>query len=208
MTPALVGYMPMPAGFPYADVFRRGRPRHGQPGKYATYDAFYAKHPPMKTSHRAKIFAPFDALRGFNEAVAAKEVQYVEKAELTESEKEELDRKTKYLEQAAANARKTGDPAVSVSITYFEKCEDPENEGYGKKGRYRTVTGCLQKVDFLHRTILLDKGSIDVDDIYEIRCPPIYSCRRFTLSCLHFSMLYSSLEFRTSLPECKYCAWL
>ena len=65
MTAALVGYMPMPAGFPYADIFQRGRPKHGTPGEFSTYDAFYIRHPPMKTSRRAKIFAPFAALKGF-----------------------------------------------------------------------------------------------------------------------------------------------
>ena len=79
MTAALVGYMPMPAGFPYADIFQRGRPKHGTPGEFSTYDAFYIRHPPMKTSRRAKIFAPFDALKGFSAAIAAKEVLYVER---------------------------------------------------------------------------------------------------------------------------------
>ena len=28
---SVIGYMPMPAGFPYADVYKKGRPRHGLP---------------------------------------------------------------------------------------------------------------------------------------------------------------------------------
>ena len=66
---SVIGYMPMPAGFPYADVYKKGRPRHGIPGKLATYDTFYIKHPPMENRRRAKIFAPFDALRGFSAAL-------------------------------------------------------------------------------------------------------------------------------------------
>ena len=31
----------MPANFRYAEIFRRGRPRHGKPGLLSTYDAFY-----------------------------------------------------------------------------------------------------------------------------------------------------------------------
>ena len=42
----------------------------------------------------AKIFAPFDALDGFDEAVGAKLVQYEERHDLSECEKEELDQKT------------------------------------------------------------------------------------------------------------------
>ncbi len=30
-------------------------------------DSFYVKHPPMELSRRAKIFSPFDALKGFDE---------------------------------------------------------------------------------------------------------------------------------------------
>lgn len=167
MTDAIVGYMPMPAGFPYVEIFRRGRPKHGNPGKLSTYDAFYIRHPPMKTSHRAKIFAPFDALKGFGEAVAAKEVLYTEKIELSESEKESLDKKIRFLEKA----RMSGGSKIFVNVTVFQECEDPENEGYGHKGTYSTVTGCLQKIDFLHRTMVLDSGTIDVDKISQITCP-------------------------------------
>ncbi len=164
MTAAIIGYMPMPAGFPHAEVFLHGRPKHGNPGEYSTYDAFYIKHPPMKATHRAKIFAPFDALKGFGAAVAAKEVLYVEKTELTESEKDSLDKKIRFLEKA----RIPGGPGISVSVTVFQECQDPENEAYGRKGTYSTVTGCLQKIDFLHRTIVMDSGTIDVDDISQI----------------------------------------
>ena len=51
-----------------------------------------------------------------------------------------------------------------------------ENEGYGHKGTYRTVTGRLQKIDFLHRTMVLDNGTIDVDGISQITCPGLENC--------------------------------
>ena len=44
---------------------RRGRPRHG------AGDEFRLRHPAMDVGHRAKIFAPFDALAGFRDAIAA-----------------------------------------------------------------------------------------------------------------------------------------
>ena len=56
----------MPAGFRYKEIFLRGKPFHAQT------DAFRIRHPGMDVGKRAKIFAPFNALRGFNEAVAAK----------------------------------------------------------------------------------------------------------------------------------------
>ena len=57
----------MPSSFKYKDVFIKGRPQH-----YG-WDEFTIKHPPMPASRWAKIFAPFDALKGFNEAIAVSE---------------------------------------------------------------------------------------------------------------------------------------
>lgn len=58
-----------PQDFKYIEVIRKGKPIHEK------YDSFYLKHPPMELSRRAKIFAPFDALKGFNEAIASKDIQ-------------------------------------------------------------------------------------------------------------------------------------
>ena len=57
----------MPAGFKYKDVFLKGRPVHDK------YSRFYAKHPPMPPSRWAKIYSPFDALKGFREAIGSME---------------------------------------------------------------------------------------------------------------------------------------
>ena len=62
MTP--VGDMQMPPDFKYADVFRKGRPVHGE------WDSFCLKHPPMPVSRWAKIFNSFDALKGFGELIS------------------------------------------------------------------------------------------------------------------------------------------
>ena len=62
-----LGYMPMPAEFPYREVALRGKPAHDP------CDWFSLKHPKMDVEHRAKIFAPFDALRGFKDAIVLKE---------------------------------------------------------------------------------------------------------------------------------------
>ena len=65
----ILGAMEMPQGFRYRDVFRKGRPRHGRT------DPFSLKHPKMEVGRRAKIFLPFDALRGFDLALAEKNGQ-------------------------------------------------------------------------------------------------------------------------------------
>ena len=47
--------------FKYQDVLEKGKPVHEK------MDEFLIRHPPMPLSRRAKIFAPFSALRGFEE---------------------------------------------------------------------------------------------------------------------------------------------
>ena len=66
--------------FKYTEVVRKGKPQHEK------YDSFYLKHPPMELSKRAKIFSPFDALKGFREAVNSKEIIYVEQKEPNDEE--------------------------------------------------------------------------------------------------------------------------
>ncbi len=55
----------IPEDFPYREVLRKGKPRHGRE------DPFRLRHPKMEPGRRAKIFAPFDALKGFREALEA-----------------------------------------------------------------------------------------------------------------------------------------
>lgn len=56
-----------PEGFRYETVLRKGKPVH------APFDAFSIRHPAMPLGRRAKIFSPFDALKGFADAIAEKE---------------------------------------------------------------------------------------------------------------------------------------
>ena len=62
-----IGYMPMPEGFRYAELAKAGRPQHQK------FDEFWCRHPPMDLGKRAKIFAPFAALKGFDEEIRAAE---------------------------------------------------------------------------------------------------------------------------------------
>ena len=167
MFPA-VGYMQMPAGFAHADIFMNGRPRHGLAGKVQTYDAFYRKHPPMDVVHRAKIFAPFDALRGFSEAIAAKVVLYEEKKVLTEGEKEELDKKIGILHSLTANSRLAREHKVSVTVTHFVLCADPNHEACGRLGKYEETSGIVRKIDPLTKTVILDSLAVKAEDIIDI----------------------------------------
>ena len=57
----------IPADFRYMHVLEKGKPEHEKT------DPLRIRHPVMPVAKRAKIFAPFDALRGFNEAIKEKE---------------------------------------------------------------------------------------------------------------------------------------
>ncbi len=58
-----IGKISFPDDFKYREAFLKGRPRHEKT------DPFRIRHPAMETGRRAKIFAPFDALRGFRGAL-------------------------------------------------------------------------------------------------------------------------------------------
>jgi hypothetical protein len=166
--------MSMPANFRYAEIFRRGRPRHGKPGVLSTYDAFYIKHPPMNSLRRAKLFAPFDALAGFGGRIAAKEVLYKERQILTEEEKEELDRRLAVIRSLAPDTRTARKNRIRIEVTYFSPCEDPESESFGSgRGQYRTVAGIVRKIDLLKRRILVEDESIDLDTVTALSGNPL-----------------------------------
>ena len=55
------------SSFRYRDVYEKGKPVHEK------NDSFSVKHPPMEISRRAKIFSPFDALKGFSDELAKAE---------------------------------------------------------------------------------------------------------------------------------------
>ena len=56
--------------FAYSDIIGLRRPVHDG-------DVFSRRHPKMAQLNRAKLFAPYAALRGFEDRVAAKRVPYV-----------------------------------------------------------------------------------------------------------------------------------
>ncbi len=55
--------------FKYQKVYDKGKPVHQK------FDSFSIKHPAMDLTRRAKIFSPFDALKGFNEEIAKTEIE-------------------------------------------------------------------------------------------------------------------------------------
>ena len=57
------------SSFRYQKVLEKGKPVHDK------NDLFSIRHPKMPLSQRAKIFSPFDALKGYSEEIAKVEAE-------------------------------------------------------------------------------------------------------------------------------------
>ena len=71
--------------FAYHDIIGLQRPMHDG-------DLFSRRHPKMARLNRAKLFAPFAALSGYDAAIRAKEIQYVPRRVPDADGARELDR--------------------------------------------------------------------------------------------------------------------
>ncbi len=152
----------------YGSIIFQDRPVHDG-------DVFSRKHPKMSQLNRAKIFAPFAALVGFDERVRKKEINYVSKHELDADEEWELNHKLYNLHCLTANSRLARANMVCVSIEYFVICTDEENDAYMVKGQYKSITGIVLKVDPHEQHIAIKSGTdthvIPFIDIYRIFMP-------------------------------------
>ena len=103
-----------------------------------------AKHPRMSVANRAKIFSPFAALRGFDDEISEEGAQTlrVPKAEFSEEEKSALSAQLAGLRRG-----------MTVTVRYFQPdllCQtDPP------VGRYQTMTGTVQALDPVGKTLRL-----------------------------------------------------
>ena len=122
----------------------------------------------MEPGRRAKIFSPFDALKGFSEAIASKGLQYRGRIELGEEDRRKIDRRLHILKGLTFNSRMARANRVQVTVTFYVPCVDENHEAYGLYGRYQTLTGICWNVDELYRTILIDRTRIEFDDILRI----------------------------------------
>ena len=99
----------------------------------------------MCREERAKQFMPFAALKGHMEALRRREKIVVERRELSDEYKEELDRK---LHQVRKND--------IVTVVYF--CKD----------EYLQMTGMVSKIDKTARMLKVVHTKIMFEDLYEI----------------------------------------
>lgn len=99
----------------------------------------------MPVSHRAKQFAPFKSLKGFDDALKQKEKEILIKSEATEE-------KENYLNQQL-NTIKKGE---KITVTYF--CN----------GEYIVLSGILKDIDCVFKTIKIEDKVIPINDIWDL----------------------------------------
>lgn len=102
--------------------------------------------PKMNRSNRAKQFMPFDALKGFREALAEKERIIVPKKELSEERKSELNEKLHQLQRLDI-----------VTAEYF--CD----------GEYVQITGVVSAIDKAGRFLKIVNTKVSFDDISDLQ---------------------------------------
>lgn len=95
--------------------------------------------------NRAKQFVPFAAVKGYEEALRAKEKIVVEKIELSEEKKAELDRKLQQVKKTDI-----------ITVVYFYK------------GEYIQLEGMVSRIDIDARVIKVVNTKIPFEDIYEL----------------------------------------
>ena len=115
------------------------------------------RHPSMSMTERAAQFSPFAALTGFGDAVGEEAGRTESRPELTEAEKEEIDR---LLRQAAFGPAQD---RPEIEITYF--VSDERKEG----GSLRTLRGRILRVDGWRRELVFASGErVGIETILQI----------------------------------------
>ena len=149
----------------YGNIIFESRPVHDG-------DAFSRRHPPMTRLNRAKLFAPFAALVGFEERVQGKQNRYVSRHELDADEEWALNRA---LQRLAEDVRLPLPDRQRVRVEYFEICADPESDAYQREGTYQTADGVGLRVDPHGQRLTLLCGAsaraLPFADIYRITIP-------------------------------------
>lgn len=106
----------------------------------------------MDIPHRAKQFAPFAALKGFEDCVRKKEVIYEPKRELAEDQQAELNFRMRMLQYG-----------MRVTVTYFQPISPAE-----KKGFYEDYSGEVRSWD-AREGLLIGERVIPPEDLYDLK---------------------------------------
>ena len=99
----------------------------------------------MDRISRTKQFLPFDALKGFKEALAEKEVEYDKRIDLTEDSYMELENQLNKIEKGS-----------KIKIKYY------------KNKKYIEIEGEVTNIDYIRKKIRINDENINICDIVGI----------------------------------------
>ena len=115
----------------------------------------FSKRPKMSPEDRAKIFAPFAALKGYEESVHEREERYEPRKILSEDAQLDLDRRLAMVEKR-----------MMVTVLFFVPTKRAEDMEWGQ---YREITGLVSEVDPVFHTLTVVRRRIPMEDICAIR---------------------------------------
>ncbi|MGI6012357.1 MAG: hypothetical protein ACOX8H_12825 [Ruminococcus sp.] len=129
----------------YKDIIHRKRP---------DTEESKIRHPRMPVSDRAKIFAPFSALKGYGKVIQnhQQEIFLSSRPLLAEDEQEILARRLAALKKGR-----------EITITFFQ--EDPDASPLGF---CRTLSGRLDSVNVTDKALILKDNIIHFEDLLDI----------------------------------------
>lgn len=104
------------------------------------------KREKMKMSDRAKIFLPFNGLRGYYDLILKANEIKEDKRELSEEELDELNNILNKLEKR-----------MVVKIKYYNV------------DKYTEIEGMISKIDYINQYITIVKTKINFEDLYLIQ---------------------------------------
>ena len=133
----------------YADILPMERPQS---------EESLRKHPRMTLQNRAKIFSPFAALRGYDEQLAEEKqrTERVTKRILTEEEMSDLSDRLMQVTKG-----------MTITVRYF--VEDTAHPAVPAVGNYVTLTGHVESIDPVFRTLQIAKAVVPFEDLVEVR---------------------------------------
>lgn len=100
----------------------------------------------ISRADRARQFLPFDALKGLNEALRSKEIEYEDRKDLSEGEEEKI-----------SNILLSLESGNNIRVKYYYKRQ------------YILLKGIIKKIDPIKKQILfIDENIIQFNDIIEI----------------------------------------
>lgn len=119
--------------------------------------------PAMPVADRAKIFMPFAALRGYEDAIGEQQRLFAERVELSDEEQEKLDMSLQRIAILLANGVQP-----EVSVKYFVKNEEISKKEEQELGVYKICSGKITKLYAMHDKIRIQDMELWLHDITEI----------------------------------------